>query len=239
MSLHRFDPDIAQMVGINAAVIHENISHWVRHNEANEMHFNDGKYWTYNSLKAFTELFPYLSKDQIRGAIKKLVDAGLIERGNYNKKGYDKTTWYTVCPMVKIPQPMVKTPHACGENPKPIPDNKPDNKHNIQYKRARVMSDDFIPNPLSLKMRAGVNELTDLEIDHELQQFIDYHTAKGTKSKDWNANWRTWVRNAVKWKAERNAKSTTKYATRQTPSRIRASEQMAGFQAALDELARE
>ena len=124
MSLHRFNPDIAKVVGTNAATIFENLCHWTRKNQANGKHFYDEKTWTYNSINAFVELFPYLSKDQIRGAIKKLIKANLIETGNYNKKGYDRTIWYAV----KIPHDLVKIPNGVGENPKPIPDNKPDNK---------------------------------------------------------------------------------------------------------------
>ena len=135
MSLHRFDPEIAKFLGkngVNAAIIFENLCHWTRKNEANSKHFYDGKTWTYNSISAFVKLFPYLSSDQIRGAIKKLKKAGLIETGNYNKKGYDRTLWYSV----KIPHDLVKIPNGIGENPKPIPDNKPYNKLNTHIARA-------------------------------------------------------------------------------------------------------
>jgi hypothetical protein len=124
VSLHRFDPEIAKLVGANAATIYENLVHWTKKNEANGRHSYDGKTWTYNSISAFEELFSYLSKDQIRGALKKLLDAGLIEKGNYNKAGYDRTLWYSV----KSQMHLVKIPNGVGENPKPIPDNKPDNK---------------------------------------------------------------------------------------------------------------
>ncbi len=34
---------------------------------------------------------------------------------------------------------------------------------------------------------------------HEFNQFLDYHKSKGSVFKDWDAAWRTWVRNAVKF----------------------------------------
>lgn len=129
MSIHRFDPEIACLVGTNAATIYENLRHWTRKNKANNKHFYDGKTWTYNSVAAFTSLFPYLTKDQIRGAIKKLISADLIEIGNYNKQGYDQTKWYSVKSQIQL----VKTPNGISENPKPIPDNKPDNKPDITH----------------------------------------------------------------------------------------------------------
>ena len=92
---HSFDIEIAQKVGINAAIIYKHIQFWCAKNKANDKHFYDGYYWTYNSTKAFTELFPYLTEKQISYAINKLVDAKLIGKAKYNKQNYDQTLWYT------------------------------------------------------------------------------------------------------------------------------------------------
>ena len=94
--VHFFDANIAKEYGIHCAIIFQNIWHWVKKNEANETNFYDGMYWTYNSIKAFGELFPYMTKKQIENALKKLRDEGLIETGNYNVVRYDRTLWYAV-----------------------------------------------------------------------------------------------------------------------------------------------
>lgn len=96
MALHMFDPQIAQEYGVNAAIIFQNLAYWIEHNRANETNFYDGRYWTYNSVRAFTELFPYLTDKQIRGALKKLEEGGMILVGNYNKSAYDRTRWYAL-----------------------------------------------------------------------------------------------------------------------------------------------
>lgn len=98
MRKHVFDIDVAQEVGVNAAILLENIAHWVEHNQANEdkKSFHDGRYWTYNSMKAFSELFPYLKPNAVRTALKKLKDADLIIVGNFNKLAYDRTQWYAL-----------------------------------------------------------------------------------------------------------------------------------------------
>lgn len=93
---HIFDIDIAKEYGINAAIILENIGYWVRQNEANGTNFFDGRFWTYNSRRAYRELFPYMSTRQIDTAFKKLIDGGLIITGNYNKLAYDRTLWYAL-----------------------------------------------------------------------------------------------------------------------------------------------
>ncbi len=93
---HYFDIGVAKRYGVNCAVLLQNLWHWVRKNEANNKHFHDGFYWTYNSTKAFQELFPYLSQRQIETALKKLRDEDVIKTGNYNVVAYDRTLWYAI-----------------------------------------------------------------------------------------------------------------------------------------------
>lgn len=99
MAEHHFDIDIAEKYGVNAAIILNNMYFWIKKNEANNVNFYDGCYWTYNSVKAFCDLFPYLSKSQITTALKRLEAAGVIKTGNYNKSAYDRTTWYAFTEM--------------------------------------------------------------------------------------------------------------------------------------------
>lgn len=93
---HYFDINIAMKYGIQPAIILNNLYFWIEKNRANEKHFYDGYYWTYNSMKAFSELFPYMTERQIDYAIKKLVESGLVIKGNYNKSSYDRTCWYAI-----------------------------------------------------------------------------------------------------------------------------------------------
>ena len=67
---------------------------WIEKNRANGKHMHDGKYWTYNSVNAFCELFPYFSRRQISNILNKMVELDLIEKGNFNKSAYDRTCWY-------------------------------------------------------------------------------------------------------------------------------------------------
>jgi hypothetical protein len=92
---HLFDIDIAAAVGVNAAVIYSNIQYWCDHSRANEKHFHDGRYWTFNSIPAFAQLYPYMTEKQIRTALKQLLDGGYIAKGNYNTRANDRTNWYT------------------------------------------------------------------------------------------------------------------------------------------------
>ena len=130
---HYFDIKVAELYGVNCAVILQNLWHWIRKNEANGKNFHDGNYWTYNSTKAFAELFPYLSQKQIETALKKLRDEGIIVTGNYNEMKYDRTLWYAITKKGKsiLLVGEMETPEKGNGNPaegKPIPDKKPVSK---------------------------------------------------------------------------------------------------------------
>ena len=106
MSRHSFEPKIATQVGLNAAVLYQNLTFWIEKNQANRRNQRDGRYWTYNSIAAFAELFPYLTEKQIRTALDKLSSAGLILKGQFSDDRYDRTTWYAlgdpICPEGQV-----------------------------------------------------------------------------------------------------------------------------------------
>lgn len=127
MSRHSFDPEVAAKVGLNAAVIYQNIVWWAEKNAANGKHFHDGLWWTYNSVSAFGELFPYLTGKQIRTALAKLEEDGLLVSGCFNKSAYDRTKWYApTCLYVESDLP--KKANEDAQKGEPIPDSKPVHK---------------------------------------------------------------------------------------------------------------
>ena len=94
--IHSFNINIATKYGVHSAIILDNLNYWITKNQANEQHFYDGHYWTYNSKKAFAELFPYMTERQIDYALKKLIDDGIIITGKYNTNKYNQTLWYAI-----------------------------------------------------------------------------------------------------------------------------------------------
>lgn len=138
---HMFDVDVAVQHGLEEAIILENFYYWIKKNEANERHFYDGYYWTYNSQEALSRLFPYLNRNKVQRILQRMEEQGLIIKGNYNLQGYDRTTWYamTEFAMCKYEQSIVQkcTMHCSDsnnglfKNEQPIPDINTDNKPNI------------------------------------------------------------------------------------------------------------
>ncbi len=208
--MHSFDPIIAKQVGINAAVIYQNIFWWCEKNKANRHNEHEGRYWTYNSIKAWALLFPYLTPKQIRTALDKLETEGLILSGNFNASAYDRTKWY--CPSKQIDLPSVANEVARKGQPIPVvkPDNKPDDLFGAEaskpskQKKAIALPENWVPSD---KNTADAQErgFTMQEINHEADQFRNYHVAKGSTFKNWDAAWRTWLGNARKF-AGRNTK---------------------------------
>lgn len=133
---HYFNTEIAKEVGVNAAVILENIAHWVLRNKANNKNFYDGHYWTFNSKAAMAELFPYMSQKQVNTALDALRKSNMVITGNYNKSSYDRTLWYSIsdsCAKRFFPE-LIHYPYrdnGLDVKGQPIPDintnNKPDN----------------------------------------------------------------------------------------------------------------
>tara|TARA_R110002020_G_C16281925_1_gene771880 strand:+ start:73 stop:771 length:699 start_codon:yes stop_codon:yes gene_type:complete len=125
-----FNTEVAKDVGTDAAIILSNIEFWEATNRANKRNYYNGRYWTYNSAKAFADIFNYLSPHQIRRMLDKLEENGYIISGSFNKKGYDRTKWYS--PTRKISQnrkmQLTESQNAIDGIAKPIPNDKPNNK---------------------------------------------------------------------------------------------------------------
>ena len=145
---HSFDKDIAVKYGLVEAIIINHFEYWIEQNKANGKNFYDGRYWTYNSVKAYEEIFPYLTSKKIRNALKNLQDNGIIVTGNYNKLAYDRTLWYAFTEkgesiLLKSQMENEEKENVLFQKVKPIPDNKPINKpfnytnNNIKKERSK------------------------------------------------------------------------------------------------------
>ena len=133
--IHSFDTKVAEKVGVNCAIILNNLYYWIEKNRANGKNYYDGYYWTYNSTKAFSQLFPYFSQRQIETALKKLRDEEYIITGNYNEFKYDRTLWYAItkkgeCILQNCEMDVTSMSNGSDEKGEPIPNSKPNSKPN-------------------------------------------------------------------------------------------------------------
>lgn len=92
---HSFNTKVAELYGLEEAILLENIYFWCKKNETNNK-LTQGKPWTYNTVKAFNLQFKYLSPAIITRALKNLAKYELIEVGEFNANAYDHTKWYCI-----------------------------------------------------------------------------------------------------------------------------------------------
>lgn len=213
---HSFDIDVAQVVGINAAIILGSIRYWCKKNSSNGKHFHDGRYWSYNSTKAFCEMYPYLGRTAIDHALKKLEEGGYILIGNYNKTAYDRTRWYSITdaglalfyPQGKMDEEIHSLKHEMEEpksrngspqkqEPIPLLTSCLTSSSNMAPKKKPRKKKPFVPPTLE-EVEAYVRE-KGYNIDP--QYFIDYYEARdwhrsdGTPVMNWKGCCVTWQHN--------------------------------------------
>lgn len=130
---HCFKVALAKELGLEEAIFVHNLYYWIKENEVNNRNFIDGRFWTYNSQKAYADWFPYLSAAQIKRIINSLIKQGIILKGNYNENQYDRTSWYAftdegLAIVRKCYIHWTKMTNGRVEISQPIPNNKPYNK---------------------------------------------------------------------------------------------------------------
>ena len=167
--------ELAKKYGILEAILLKNIWFWIEKNRANEKNFYDGTYWTYNSTRAFNELFPYASESSIKRALKSLQEKGIIKTGNYNKSSYDRTLWYAFTDLgysiVSNRQMEVnKSSNGNEQNGLTIPDINTDNKtKDIKTNKKEKKETEF---------DSVINEnFTDEELKQTIYEFIKMRKA--------------------------------------------------------------
>jgi len=91
-----FNVEAARRFGVDGAVMLQGMAVWISKNRANERHFHDGRWWTYNSKAALARLFPFWTEKQLRRIVKNLNDSGALLLGNYSDGSFHNTTWYAI-----------------------------------------------------------------------------------------------------------------------------------------------
>lgn len=89
-----FNIEHATLYGVNEAIFIKNLAFWISKNKANNKNEFDNRTWTYNSIEAYSQLFPFWTTKQTRNVITSLIKQRVIIKGNYNKRKYDRTSWY-------------------------------------------------------------------------------------------------------------------------------------------------
>ncbi|MFA5429867.1 MAG: hypothetical protein WC329_01755 [Candidatus Omnitrophota bacterium] len=86
-------PSLAVALGTNEALILQQFNYWLQASK----NIHEGHIWTYNSYKKWQVQFPFMSKETVARAIRKLEKTGLIiSIVGPNKESFDRTKWYRI-----------------------------------------------------------------------------------------------------------------------------------------------
>lgn len=88
--------EVAEIVGVNAALVLDLIGRRTETVTPDGIHYNHGHTWMRASMENISERIPFLSVAAVRTAIRKLKEAGLITVENLTATPYDHTKWYTL-----------------------------------------------------------------------------------------------------------------------------------------------
>ena len=139
---------MAVAYGMEEAVFLDAIMFWYRTNRGNgrPVHFHNGRWWTYNSVRVFEDIFPWWTAGQIRRIIDRCKEKGALLSGNFNKDQRDRTVWYSpsdqllalygepaskncICrnQQMELSEPSTE----CDENDEPLPCSTHDRNNNV------------------------------------------------------------------------------------------------------------
>lgn len=89
-------PELAVHLGLNEAIIVQQIHYWLQKNEREQRNQVDGYTWTYNTYEQWTAQFPFWSRKTVQRVISGLVTADILITANFNKSKMDHTKWYRI-----------------------------------------------------------------------------------------------------------------------------------------------
>ena len=88
------DMKLASAIGLNESIVAQQLNYWLNTKSAKII---NGKRWIYNTYKNWRkDSFPFWSEVTIRRTFTNLEEMGIVETGNFNKAGFDKTKWYSI-----------------------------------------------------------------------------------------------------------------------------------------------
>ena len=142
-----------------------------------------------------------VGRDQVRGAMQTLIDAGYVIR---RREAHDGKPPVVVTEVYDTAQDQ---PNDAGvgeaevgkpdrRETQPISNNElRETKNNRKTKSS--MTEDWRPDPDNLERLKAKHPTVNVAM--EVDAFRDHFISKGETRADWNAGLRTWIRNAEKW----------------------------------------
>lgn len=207
---HSFDVEIAKKFGMVEAILIANFQFWTAKNKANGENFHNGRTWTYNSVRAYAALFPYLTYSKVRRALERLSgELGVLVVGNYNARAIDQTKWFAFAdedaflPGIPHLSPATnasaKTDKPLGTGDKPVVAGDKSlitTDVNTDGRRAsRLPADWVLPKAYGVWAQAEFPAWNADHVRRVATMFKNHWIAasgQGARKMDWFATWQNW-----------------------------------------------
>lgn len=188
-------------------------------------HASDDGTRVYPSIKALAEKTRQ-SERTIQYQLRRMEESGWLLRVGHGNGGRSQTTEYRISPLWLKGAEIAPIQKGASDDEKGATDDTKgcnleqervqpvapaNNRHRTikepsvtvigagaqkrEPNRATVLPDDFKPNDTAVAMAAELG----VSITAEQAAFTDHHTANGSTFKDWQAAFRTWLRNAARF----------------------------------------
>lgn len=233
-------PELAKKIGLNEAIILQQIHYWLRGAENKNNNYFDGRYWVYNTYEEWGKQFPWWSISTIRRAFKNLEQKKLLIVGNYNKLQIDNTKWYSINyeKLEGMSRPSVQNEQTeCSkwtDGPVQNEQTITIDYHRLTTKNTTLVNDPFLRELLNilqdiknypLDMGADTGFIQQLLIDYpaldikeELKKWAIYKLDKPLTSKsNPRSQFRNWCKKAAEW--QKKDEDVSKARERQYQSR--------------------
>lgn len=90
-------PSLAKLIGLNEAIVLQQIHYWIVINRKTKQNFINGRTWVYNSFQEWHENnFDFWSPRTVKTIFGRLREKGFILVANHNRQKTDRRLWYTI-----------------------------------------------------------------------------------------------------------------------------------------------
>jgi hypothetical protein len=98
-------PSLAQAIGVNEAIVLQQIHYWLRNFErvetrkpiAERTHYRAGRWWVWNTMADWqADNFPFWSLRTVERTVASLYEKGLLISEAFNPEKYNHTRWYSI-----------------------------------------------------------------------------------------------------------------------------------------------
>jgi hypothetical protein len=89
-------PELAVAVGLNEAIVLQQLHYWTVQNHKAGRNYRDGHWWVYNSYPKWKTQLPFWSIATIRRIFQTLRGRGYLVVANFNRDPKDRTLWYRI-----------------------------------------------------------------------------------------------------------------------------------------------